>query len=241
MQVYFKHFSLFTSSALCALTLTGCPLAAPTLVSPPNGAVLPLDGVILDWDPVFGATQYELEHSVSADFSDSEAFVPERHVTAVRLTGLGYGTTISWRVRALNDTEASEWSEVRNCRTEDFVPEPEDEPEPIEDAGDTPETATFLDFESLASIVGFIDNEGDLDVYRFTAEPNEDFLFLTFSSVRGDLYTSDGQSLLLEGILPGAMWRPPASGEYLLYVENAGGADGVGDEYRIVVTRQPAS
>jgi hypothetical protein len=91
--------------------------AAPTLVSPENGAgVFPAsEGVTLVWNAVGGAESYDFqlanEPSFGAAFIQWYAYVG----TSAHVTGLeeSYTSTIYWRVRSRNSGGTGPWSEVR--------------------------------------------------------------------------------------------------------------------------------
>ncbi|RPJ27520.1 MAG: hypothetical protein EHM33_07745 [Chloroflexi bacterium] len=98
--------------------------AAPTLVSPENGAgVFPAsEGITLVWNAVQGAESYDFqlanEASFSAAFIQWYAYVG----TSAHVTGLeeSYTSTIYWRVRSRNPGGTGPWSEVRTFTIDPF-------------------------------------------------------------------------------------------------------------------------
>lgn len=91
-------------------------LAAPTLVSPANGARNVPRNATLTWNAVAGATSYRAQVSTSATFG---TLVYDQSVTSTSTTvsGLGSRVVYFWRVNATNGTETSPFSEVFSFRT----------------------------------------------------------------------------------------------------------------------------
>ena len=91
------------------------PPAAPTLVSPNNGAYWVTHGsitVTLDWNDVATAEQYEVLLDNNADFG-SPISNPKDIIASTWTTPyLGFGTYY-WKVRAMNGTGWGAWSESR--------------------------------------------------------------------------------------------------------------------------------
>lgn len=95
----------------------GCAAgAAPALVSPADGVTLDTTDVTLDWDPVGGTIEYELQVSESADFS-SLVLDSQLVTTSCALTGLSDSTTYYWRVNSTNACGTGDWTE-RSFRIE---------------------------------------------------------------------------------------------------------------------------
>ncbi|MFO8022303.1 MAG: hypothetical protein R6U65_07550, partial [Perlabentimonas sp.] len=82
----------------------------PTNSTPSNNATNQPPDVLLQVNSVSGATSYEFELDVNEDFSSSDIYVGSTR--SYRPGNLLYGQTYYWRVRAKNDTEESDWSEV---------------------------------------------------------------------------------------------------------------------------------
>ena len=86
--------------------------AAPTLLSPANGAT-PAQPVAFDWSDVTGAASYEIQVDDSAAFA--APLVVDQMVTPSAFTAGGFaGVQHSWRVRGINSAgTAGAWSSVR--------------------------------------------------------------------------------------------------------------------------------
>src|SRR5439155_2861274 len=89
--------------------------AAPTLVSPANGAV-PSQPVAFDWTDVTSATSYEIQVDDSSTFT--APLVVDQIVTPSAFTAGGFaGVQHSWRVRGINSAGAAgAWSAARTFR-----------------------------------------------------------------------------------------------------------------------------
>jgi hypothetical protein len=91
----------------------GLALSAPTLLGPVNaqrGVPMPPD---LTWTDVQGADQYEVQVATDREFKDLV------HVHVTRADGVQpipgtYGTTLWWRVRAINPTMIGPWSKAES-------------------------------------------------------------------------------------------------------------------------------
>jgi len=104
--------------ALLALVLMGCakevqgpapiaaPIAAPMLIEPRDGEVIPRDGAFLVWAPVRGAVRYGVEITSQGT---------TEHLSAIQTRILWYGSGIvTWRVHSVRaDGLISQWSETR--------------------------------------------------------------------------------------------------------------------------------
>ena len=98
---------------------------APTLYSPSDATNLENSvRVELVWNRLSGATGYEIEIDTTSSF-DSPVYFQDDSFTYSSTSGkpykviepLLYGMTYYWRVRATNETETSDWSQVRSFTT----------------------------------------------------------------------------------------------------------------------------
>lgn len=86
----------------------------PTLRMPENGQIGQYPNVLLDWDAVTGQTTnitYEVQLATTPDFSDAITF-PKTEYTALKMEELQFAEYYYWRVKAYDDNDPSEWSEM---------------------------------------------------------------------------------------------------------------------------------
>ncbi len=92
-------------------TVVTPPVAAPTLLSPPNGATNQPITLTLDWNDVFGANGYKLLISTDSLFNTTRldtTIVPSQFTVPA---GVLFGSSIYyWRVRAFNVGGFGPWS-----------------------------------------------------------------------------------------------------------------------------------
>lgn len=87
---------------------------APNLRAPENSEIDQMPDVILDWDAVTGITldiTYEAQLATNPEFTDAVTF-PRTDVTAETMSNLQFGGVYYWRVRAYDEEEVSDWSEI---------------------------------------------------------------------------------------------------------------------------------
>lgn len=99
-------------------TVISAPLAAPSLISPPNGSNLNNTTPTLDWNDVFGTTGYKVNVATDSLFIspviDSNVVNSIMTVPPGRLSG---STRYYWRVRGFNIGGFGPWSSVWNFVT----------------------------------------------------------------------------------------------------------------------------
>jgi hypothetical protein len=115
----------FLSSALAILLFGLLNVSAqvriytPELVSPANGAINQTPDVVLNWNAVTGGNTgiilYDVQLDTDPAFSSPVAFHTEL-VSAVQTSGLMFGETYYWRVRATDGPDVSEWSATWSFR-----------------------------------------------------------------------------------------------------------------------------
>ncbi len=92
-------------------TITSPPVAAPTLLAPPNGATNQPLTLTLDWNDVFGTSGYKVLMSADSLFN---TFILDSTVTASQFSvpaGLLSGSSVYyWRVRGFNTGGFGPWS-----------------------------------------------------------------------------------------------------------------------------------
>ncbi|MBL8103705.1 MAG: hypothetical protein JNM02_14325, partial [Anaerolineales bacterium] len=88
------------------ITIDTTPPPAPTLVSPPNNTSAPIQPT-LQWNPLDGVVQYQIELDNNSDFSSPE-FRDTTSKTSIRTKTLAKGAAYYWRVRAKD--KVGNWS-----------------------------------------------------------------------------------------------------------------------------------
>ena len=104
-------------STVWNFTTESAVLVAPELISPANNSTdIDFTSVTLDWNSVFGASQYIYQFSPDENFIigvTSETIVP----TQKTLLGLAANTQYFWRVKASDGAVESDWSITWNFTT----------------------------------------------------------------------------------------------------------------------------
>ncbi|MEN8224477.1 MAG: T9SS type A sorting domain-containing protein [Bacteroidota bacterium] len=86
----------------------------PTLLEPENGDDGQMPDVVLSWAAVGGSggiVEYEVQLDTNASFPTSQPF-PAQDLTGLQMSQLMFGEEYFWRVRSIEGTEMSDWSEV---------------------------------------------------------------------------------------------------------------------------------
>jgi len=108
-----KKFIFTTILAIISISLfSQTDILAPELDKPADAATGQMPDVELDWYPVSGTgvITYEVNVDVNNQFPDPEMF--ETTVSAVETEDLLFGQLYFWKVRAINETDTSDWSET---------------------------------------------------------------------------------------------------------------------------------
>jgi photosystem II stability/assembly factor-like uncharacterized protein len=99
-------------------TVISAPIAAPVLLTPPNGAILNTTSPNTHWTDVFGATGYKINIAVDSLFIspviDTNITPSQFTVPPGRLNG---STVYYWRVRGFNTGGYGPWSTIWNFTT----------------------------------------------------------------------------------------------------------------------------
>ncbi len=83
-------------------------LQAPLLTSPTNMTVNTSLNITLDWENVLNATSYEYQYSLNASFNPS--INGSVNISQNDISNLNSNTQYYWRVRAIDGTTVSDWS-----------------------------------------------------------------------------------------------------------------------------------
>lgn len=93
-------------------------LETPFLVAPLNGSEKnPVTKVTAKWDTVPAAKKYIFQLDVTQNFIKPIINVSDVLVPSFDITSLNYNTIYYWRVKAVNDTTASDWSPIWSFST----------------------------------------------------------------------------------------------------------------------------
>jgi hypothetical protein len=186
---------------------------APILLSPIDGAIDQPTDLILEWNGVDGATEYEVQYADNAGFAGATSQTTSG--TSVNLTGLATSTTLFWRVRASNTGGTGPFSEVRSFSTVPPAPVAPTLLSPIDGATDQP---TDLDL-SWAEVPDAVE-------YEIEYANNAGFAGATSQ-------TTAGTSLMLSGLADNTtiFWHVRAS--------NTGGTGPFSDTWQFT-TAPPA-
>ncbi len=107
-----KIYLSVLASLVFLFTVASPDIYTPGLVAPGNNATGAAPNVLLDWNAVAGqlGLTYEVQLSNDNTFASPLTFATE--LTAYRMEYLMFGQQYFWRVRAIDNQGASEWSEA---------------------------------------------------------------------------------------------------------------------------------
>lgn len=113
--LFLLTISLFILQSCSSTTEPPETLSGPSLLYPAHDTSDVIEAPLLEWSPVAGATSYYVEISSSSDFNDitDSATVSS---TSYRMRTPEVITSYYWRVRAINGTTQSTWSEGRRFK-----------------------------------------------------------------------------------------------------------------------------
>jgi len=94
-------------------------IEAPVLVGPENGVDSMPRQPILEWEEMTGISKIQLEYAKNADFTEDlfEDLIVGTRFTYPILYALDLNTEYFWRVRAIKETDSSEWSNTWSFTT----------------------------------------------------------------------------------------------------------------------------
>ncbi len=109
-KIFFVFMFVLVVSGILAQTR----IYTPSLVSPSNSAVDQMPNVLLNWEPVTGdfGLYYKIQIDTNSLFINP--IILTSAVTTVNAHELLFGEKYFWRVKAIDDSDSSYWSAVRN-------------------------------------------------------------------------------------------------------------------------------
>lgn len=107
------YFSLLLSLGV-VMVMAAPTIFTPELVAPTNNQTGVAPNVTLDWAAVVGqpGLHYEVQLSTDAEFTAPENFSVD--LSRISMANLMFGDTYFWRVRAVDPTGISDWTEIRS-------------------------------------------------------------------------------------------------------------------------------
>jgi hypothetical protein len=115
-EIEYDFTSANSCNDICVFSIN-VSLEFPILKSPDNASVDRMPDVILNWNPVINASNYQVQVSDSEDFIEI-ILDSISSFTAVRTSRLNFGMDHFWRVRTIfANGETSEWSDVWSFET----------------------------------------------------------------------------------------------------------------------------
>ncbi|XWN38427.1 MAG: T9SS type A sorting domain-containing protein [Balneola sp.] len=112
----------------------------PDLISPTNGEQNLSLNTILDWSNAVGAESYDVQLSTVSNFSSTLIDTSDVLTHQINVNELTGSTTYFWRVRSVNSSGMSNWSQTWSFRTQDPIPESPALTSPSDNATDQPLT-----------------------------------------------------------------------------------------------------
>ncbi|MEY2836106.1 MAG: hypothetical protein RLZZ557_1768 [Bacteroidota bacterium] len=100
-----------------SFTTTQNTVVPPVLASPSSGSINQPTVLTLTWNAVNNTTGYDLQFSANADFSSVLLTLNGLTQTRQPISGLGYGATYYWRIRANSPGGSSAWSTPNSFST----------------------------------------------------------------------------------------------------------------------------
>lgn len=88
-----------------------------TQVSPANGATSVAVNPLIDWSALAGISSYEMCLDDDAQFGSAQCFSIGSGSSQQSVSGLAYGETYYWKVRAIHSSDTSAWSPVWSFTT----------------------------------------------------------------------------------------------------------------------------
>ena len=109
-----KIFFVFAFALVVSGILAQTRIYTPGLVSPSNSAVNQMPNVLLNWEPVSGDFGLHYKIQIDKDSLFTNPIILTSAVTTVNAHELLFGKKYFWRVKAIDDSDSSNWSAVRN-------------------------------------------------------------------------------------------------------------------------------
>jgi len=106
--------TVFIIAILALETFASINVYPPTLVAPANNAINQMPDVLLDWAPVTGSYGLFYRVQIDNDSSFSNPIAYTTTFTAISTSELLFNETYYWRVKAIDNTDSSNWSSARS-------------------------------------------------------------------------------------------------------------------------------
>ena len=109
-----KYYIIFALLLAGLFSFASIKLSMPILVSPANAVAGQMPNVLLDWNPVSGTIglHYEIQVDTSVTFLNPTLLQTE--LSSINNSELLFGKKYFWRVRAVDNSGASEWTVTRS-------------------------------------------------------------------------------------------------------------------------------
>lgn len=125
-----------------------------TQVSPANGATAVSVNPIIDWSPLAGIVSYEMCLDDNSQMSSPQCFVIGSGSSQQNMTGLAYGETYYWRVRAIHALDTSSWTPLWSFTTGFQLTTPPSLISPADLSTNLP-TTVLLEWGTLAGAINY--------------------------------------------------------------------------------------
>lgn len=125
-----------------------------TQVSPANGSTAVSVNPLIDWSAMAGLVSYEMCYDDNAQFTSPQCFVISSGTSQQSLTGLAYGETYYWKVRAIHSLDTSAWTPTWSFTTNYQLTTPPNLISPADLSTNLPVSVT-LDWSSLAGALNY--------------------------------------------------------------------------------------
>ncbi len=109
-----KIFFVFALALIVSGILAQTRTYTPSLISPSNSAVNQMPNALLNWEPVTGDFGLYYKIQIDRDSLFTNPVILISAVTTVNAHELLFGKKYFWKIKAIDDSDSSNWSAVRN-------------------------------------------------------------------------------------------------------------------------------